>query len=215
MQSISRFFFPGLFTACIVVCGFLWVKEEVTSRIYREKLATLAGDYASLAEQYNYAVRESAITELDVTEDSVTVVIRTLEGEIKRIETPYDPKTEIFVDYLVGNGRIWIRRIFDQATPPAEALVIDPVWEHADWSSKDLKYGKVVYRALEPGIWSIQVSGSGALSLEPAGSSSIQALIPSPEIKSYEEIQLNLDQEVREIGAADLWNYLLSLTGKD
>lgn len=212
MQSVTRFFFPGLFTTCIVVCGFLWLKEEVTSRIYREKLATLAGDYASLAEQYNYAVRESAITELDVTQENVAVVIRTLEGEIKRIETPYDPRKEIFVDYLVGDGRIWIRRIFDQATPPSEALIIDPVWEHTDWSSNELKYGKAVYRALEPGIWSIQVSGSGALSLEPVSSSRIEALIPAPEIRSYDEIQLNLDQEVKEIGISDLWNYLLSFT---
>lgn len=210
MQTLTRFFFPGLFTACIVVCGFLWVKEEVTSRIYREKLAALAGDYASLAEQYNYAVQESAVTELDVDEESVTVVIRTLEGEIKRIETPYNPEKEIFVDYLVGDGRIWIRRIFDQATPPSEALVIDPVWENVDWASNELSYGKAVYRALEPGIWSIQVNGSGALSLEPVAASRIESLIPSPEIRSYEEIQLNLDKEVKEIGASDLWNYLLS-----
>ncbi len=215
MQSLTRFFFPGLFTACIVVCGFLWVREEVTSRIYREKLASLAGDYAALADRYNFAIRESAITELEVSEDSVTVVIRTLEGEIRRIDTPYDPNKEIFVDYLVGDGRIWIRRIFDQSTPPSEALVIDPVWEHTDWSSNDLQYGKAVYRALDPGIWSIQVNGSGALSLEPSDSSRIQMLTPSPEIKSYEEIQLNLDQEVKDIGVADLWNYLLSFTKKD
>jgi hypothetical protein len=211
MQSIARYFFPGLFTACVVVCGYLWIREEVTSRIYREKLESLAGDYAALAESYNYAVRQSAITELEVVDNQVTVVIRTLEGEIQRIETPYDPSEEIFVDYLVGDGRIWIRRIFDQSTPPDEALVIDPVWDEIDWKDSGLQYGKAVYRSLEPGIWSIQVSGSGALSLERVDASRLHALKPSPEIRTYEEIQLNLDQEVQAIGLGDLWDYCFGL----
>ena len=113
----------------------------------------------------------------------------------------------IFVDYLVGNGRIWIRRVFDDATPPENGMVIDPVWEVVDWKNAGLSYGKIVYRALEPGIWSIQVSGNGALSLEPSTGSHPDALAAAPEIRTFEEIRLALDAEVQAITFGDLWDY--------
>ena len=127
MLRFSRYVFPVFLTACVVVSGFFWLREEVTSQIYRNKLEAMALEYAELADRYNHAVRQSAITELEVTTDSVAVLIRTIDGEVKRIPTPYDPAEEIFVDYLVGNGRIWIRRIFDESTAPGNGLVIDPV----------------------------------------------------------------------------------------
>ncbi|HSH09157.1 MAG TPA: hypothetical protein VK995_02130 [Oceanipulchritudo sp.] len=210
MRWISRYFIPTLLTACVVVCGYFWLREEVTSRIYRNKLEIMAGEYAALADQYNHAVRQSAITELEVTESSVNVLIRTFDGQIQRVETPFDPKREIFVDYLVGDGRIWIRRIFDQATPPENALVIDPVWEVVDWKRGGLNYGKIIYRSLEPGIWSIQVSGNGALTLEPVEASRADQLQASPQIRSYEEIKIQLDREVQAIGLKDLWDYCRS-----
>jgi len=210
MQPLSRYFLPGLLTTLLVVCGFFWLREEVTSRIYRNKLETLAGEYAALADQYNHAVRQSALTELEVTTDSVTVLIRTIDGQIRRIPTPFDPRREIFVDYLVGNGRIWIRRIFDQATPPEKALVVDPVWEAVDWKKAGLNYGKIIYRSLQPGLWSIQVSGNGALTLEPVAETRVEQLVASPEIQTYEEIQIKLDQEVKDIRFRDLWNFCLS-----
>ena len=211
MRNISRYFFPLFLTTCAVVCGFFWLREEVTSKIYRTKLEAMAAEYADLADRYNHAVRQSAITELEVTASSVTVLIRTMDGEIKRIPTPYDPTEEIYVDYLVGNGRIWIRRVFDDSTPPENGLVIDPVWESVDWKKSDLNFGKAVYRSLEPGIWSIQVSGNGALSLEPAPASRTDLLTTAPPIRSFEEIQLSLDQEVQAIGMKDLWDYCCGL----
>ncbi len=210
MQKITRYFFPGLLTAATVVCGFFWLKEEVTSQIYRQKLETLAIEYADLAEQYNHAVRQSAVTELEVTDDSVTVLVRTIDGSIRRIDTSFNPQKEIFIDYIVGNGRIWIRRLFDQSTPPEAGLVIDPIWEKVDWKDAELKYGKVIYRSLEPGIWSIQVSGNGSLSLEPSTGSHPDELAFAPTIRSYEEIQLSLDQEVKSISWRDICDYCTS-----
>lgn len=209
MQRISRYFLPGLLTAGIIVCSFFWLKEEVTSRIYRNKLELLAADYAALADQYNHAVRQSAITELEVTTDSVSILVRTIDGEVRRIATPFNPKKEIFVDYLVGNGRIWIRRVFDQATAPENALVIDPLWDFVDWKGAGLNYGKIIYRSLDPGLWSIQVSGNGALTLEPVDSSTISQLVASPEVRSFEEIRIELDQSVKDIRLADLWHFCL------
>ncbi len=214
MQRISRFFWPGLLTAGLVVCGFFWLKEEVTSRIYRNKLEVLAGEYAALADQYNHAVRQSAITELEVTADSVAVLIRTIDGEVRRVPTPFNPRKEIFVDYLIGNGRIWIRRIFDQATPPEQALVVDPLWDSVDWKKAGLSYGKIIYRSLDPGLWSIQVSGNGALTLEPVAASTVTRLVASPEVRSYEEIQLELDQSVKDIQFKDMWAFCLNGFGR-
>lgn len=211
MPNFPRYIFPGFLAACVLVSGFFWLREEVTSQIYRNKLEAMAAEYAELADRYNHAVRQSAITELEVTTDTVAVLIRTIDGEVKRIPTPYNPREEIFVDYLVGNGRIWIRRVFDAGTAPQDGLVIDPVWEVVDWADTNLSYGKVVYRALAPGIWSIQVSGNGALSLEPATGSHPEALAAAPEIRSFEEIQLSLDAEVQSISMGDLWDYCCGL----
>jgi len=107
MTAITRYFIPAILTACVALTGFFWVREEVTTRIYREKILDLSREYAALADQYNHAVRQSAITELEVTPDTLTVVIRTLEGTIRRIPTPFNPQDEIFVDYILGDGRIW------------------------------------------------------------------------------------------------------------
>ena len=205
-----RYFVPGLLFATICVCGYFWVREEVTSRIYRQKIETLAADYSALADQYNHAVRQSAITELEVDEDSVAVLIRTVDGAVKRIETAYDPRKEIFIDYIVGRGRIWIRRVFDQSTPPEAALVIDPVWENVDWDSNEVKFGKVIYRSLSPGIWTIQVSGNGSLNLEPSAAANTDSLVSAPPIQSFEEIKLALDEEVRSITLADIWAFCVS-----
>lgn len=210
MVQYTRFAFPALFTAIAVFCGYLWLREEVTTRIYRQKLDALASEYASLADHYNHAVRQSAITELEVQEDSLTVIIRTVDGDIKRIPTPYHPAREIFVDYILSDGRIWIRRVFDGRTPPEQATIIDPVWEVIDWKKMGLNYGKAIYRSLEPGIWSIQVSGNGALSLERSPVSSVADLQAAPVIRSYEEIRIDLDQDLKEIGYKDFRDVLLS-----
>jgi hypothetical protein len=207
MVRYTRYFFPLLVTTALLTGGFFWLKEEVTSSIYRSKLEAMAAEYTALADRYNHAVRQSAITELEVAGDTVTVLIRTTDGRIRRIPTTLDPRHEIYVDYLVDNGRIWIRRIFDQTTPPEKALVIDPVWDVVDWDTSGLEFGKAIYRALQPGIWSIQVSGNGALSLERVAESRPEFLQASPEIRSYEEIKLSLDREVEAIGLKDIWNY--------
>jgi hypothetical protein len=211
MHHLARYFFPALWSFLILGAGFLWVRQEIANRIYREKLDSLASEYAALASHYNEAVQRTAVTELEVTPSGLSVLIRTADGAIRRIETPFDPNREIYVDYLVGDGRIWIRRVFDDATAPGDGLVIDPVWSTVDWGTGSPAYGKAVYRSLEPGIWSIQVSGSGALSLEPAPASRPGSLVAAPPVRRYEEIQVQLDQEIREIGFADIRAFCFSL----
>jgi hypothetical protein len=210
MLQMSRHILPGFLAAGLCICGFFWLREEVTTRIYQQKLEALAAEYSDLADQYNHAVRQSAITELLVTENQVTVLVRTIDGSVRQIETPFDPKQEIFVDYLVSNGRIWIRRLFDQSTPPEDGLLIEPDWDVIDWKNPDIQYGKAIYRSLQPGTWSIQVSGNGALSLEPAPESHPELLAAAPKIRTYEEIRIELNQEVESISFQDLWNFCIS-----
>lgn len=209
MLRFYRALFPALLTAAIVLGGYFWMREEVTSRLYREKLDQLASQYSALAEQYNNAIRQSAITELEVTEDRIAVLIRTADGSIERIPTPFSPDRELYVDYIVGDGRIWIRRVFNASTPPERAVVIDPIWKTVDWDAMELSYGKAIYRTLQPGIWSIQVSGNGALSLERVDSTRVVALQASPEVRTYEDMQIALDAEVQSIGARDIWHFFL------
>lgn len=211
MLRLYRSLFPATLTVAIVLGGYLWMREEITSRIYREKLDALASQYSELASQYNEAVRKSAITELEVTDDAVAILIRTVDGSVRRVPTPFSPGNELYVDYIVGEGRIWIRRVFDASTPPGDATVIDPQWERVDWEATDFSYGKAIYRNLTPGIWAVEVDGSGSLSLEKIDSSRVAALQASPRIRTYEEIQIALDAEVENIGPRDVWELMLGV----
>ena len=205
-MRLPRFLAPSILTALAVVGSFLWLRQEVTTRVYRDRLEVLSQEYASLADRYNEAVRQTAVTELEVTGDSLFVLIRTMDGALRRIPTPYDPSQEIYVDYVVGDSRIWIRRVFDSSTPPGRALVIDPLWETVDWKTGPVRYGKAVYRSLEPGIWSIQVSGNGALSLERVSESRAGQLQAAPPVLSYEEIQLALEADPGAVTFGDIWS---------
>ena len=212
MRFLARLFSPtGLYhsvmVGAVVLLGFFLLRNQIVTSIYQDKVAALAADYTALAEQYNLAVQRTAVTELEVGADSLAVRIRTLDGEIRLIPTPFDPRHEIFVDYLVGDGRIWIRRVFDQSTPPERALVIDPLWADADWSKPGLSHGQAIYRALRPGVWSIQVSGNGALSLEPRDRSLPEQLVAKPPVRSFEEMQMELQQDVGAIGLEDIWHF--------
>ena len=64
------------------------------------------------------------------------------------IPTALGPAAEIYVDYVVRDGRLWIRRVFDSETPPATAVVVDPALADIEWSAEGEAYGKAAYRAL-------------------------------------------------------------------
>ena len=212
MLSVLRHLLTLTLISSLLTGGYFWLHQHLTTGIYRSKLQTMAADYGALIERYNDAVRRSAITELEVTENSLTVVIRTHDGQIRRIPTPFSPDSEIFVDYLVSDGRLWIRRVFDQATPPEQAVVIDPVWETVNWRDATLRYGKIVYRELQTGTWSIQVSGNGALSLEPTTRAQPDLLNAVPvTFRGFNEVEVELDAALEEIQLTDVWRYGVDL----
>jgi hypothetical protein len=93
------------------------------------------------------------------------VAIRDASGAVRTIETPFDPSREIYVDFVVLDGRLWIRRVFDDRTPPEQGVLIDPALAEIDWSEDEAAHGKATYRALGPGRWIVSVTGDGSLGL--------------------------------------------------
>jgi len=169
--------------------GFLFHESNTTAERLRSELTTLSADYTLLRDNYNEAVRRTAVTELLVEEGKLSVVIRTAEGEMKRIDTPCDVAGEVYVDYVILGGRLWIRRVFDQKTPPSKAVIIDPKLADIDWSAEHAQYGKAVYRHLTDGRWMISVSGDGSLGLARVEGGNKVTLAPPPMVKDYETIK--------------------------
>lgn len=190
--------------------GFLiahrYIRADVASAVYRERLAALAGDYETLRDRYNEAVKKTAVTELVVKDDALRVRVRTHDGVVSDIPTPFDPRGEVYVDYVVVDGRLWIRRVFDDRTAPGSALVIDPALASIDWNRA--AHGKAVYRRLCEGRWVVTVSGDGALSL--ARTDEPPDLKSAPEIKEYDEALADAENIVREIGPLEAWRRFLS-----
>ena len=101
--------------------GFRLLESTLAAEVYRARLAELAADNEALRRVYNEAVSRTAVSELRVEDGQLSVVIRTAEGELEVLPAPYDPASEIYVDFVVVDGRLWIRRVFDSSTPPEQA----------------------------------------------------------------------------------------------
>jgi len=175
--------------------GFRLVHAEVEAEVMRERLARLDADYAELRDRYDSAVRRTAVTELRVEEGELHVVVRTAEGTLREIDTGLDPSREVYVDYVVVDGRLWIRRVFDDSIPPSNAVVIDPELASVDWNREGATHGKATYRRLGEGRWVVTVSGNGSLGLARAPESLEIDLVPPPPVREFAP----LEDETREV----------------
>lgn len=186
--------------------GFQGLRADIAASIYEKKLKELAGQYQDLRTRYNAAVQKTAVTELVVEGGSLRVRVRNAAGVVQEFPTPYDPSREIFVDYVVVDGRLWIRRVYDEATPPSAGLVIDPALASIDWKAPGATEGKVVYRSLEEGRWIISVSGGGALGLtnapEPAD------LMHAPEVREFEPVEQEVEAATADLDIGDVWRWV-------
>ena len=170
-------------------CAWQLLQARTEARLYEKHWQTLSRDYQDLLAQYNEAVRRTAVTELLVSEDSIDVVVRTVEGDKKTIETGLSPGGEVYVDYVVIDNRLWIRRIFDENTPPSQAVNIDPRLAMVDWDRDESIVGKAVYRRLSPGRWGISVTGDGSLGLKRLEPDAPFELSPPPPVREYDEMK--------------------------
>lgn len=194
--------------ASVAGLGYRFVRADLAAGVYRARLENLVDDYENLRATYNEAVRRTAVTELVVADGKLGVRVRSAAGVMRDIPTPYDPTGEIYVDYVVLDGRLWIRRVFDSKTPPGEGLIIDPVVADVDWDSAEARHGKAVYRRLGEGRWVVTVTGQGSLGLERVTDDRDAELIPAPEVHEYAEETEMADDEVGRLGPGDVWAWV-------
>jgi hypothetical protein len=182
------------------------LRVEALSSAYRQRLHVLSEDYARLSARYDAVVKRTSVTELVVEGGQLSVVISTVEGELKRIPTPFDPKNEIHVDYVVRDGRLWIRRIHDSATSADHALLIDPALAGLSWESTGMDYGITIYRPLSEGRWIISVTANGALSLvkEAPGATPPATLEPAPRVQRFEQLDEAARNDVADLTFMEL-----------
>ena len=193
--------------------GFRLLESRIAADVYRQRLVELGQSYERVRELYNEAVLETAVTELLVKDGSVQVSIRTAEGVLETIPTPFDPERELYVDYVVLNDRLWIRRVFDESTAPDRGVVIDPKLVNVDWSDEGASHGKATYRKLEPGRWVVTVTGDGALGLARRDGAETIALSGPPPVRTYPQIHETVDEELARLGPRDVFEALFRDNG--
>lgn len=179
--------------------AFRLLEASLAAQVYRDRLAELGMDYEELRGRYNRAVRRTAVTELVVEDGVLTVVIRTADGELQTLESPFDPTKEIYVDYVVHAGRLWIRRVFDESTPPGEGLVVDPRFVDIDWAIAGDSHGKAAYRELGEGRWVVDVTGDGSLGLARIEAGVEAELAPPPPVRRYVPVDEAVDGALASI----------------
>jgi len=189
--------------AAALFAAYRLLESSLAAEVYRERIAELVLDYQALRGRYDEAVRRTAVTELVVADGRLSVVIRTAEGRLRTIETPFDPSREIYVDYVVRDGRLWIRRIFDDRTPPGDGLSIDPSLVDVDWEAVGEGHGKAAYRALGEGRWVVDVSGDGSLGLARREPGEPVDLAPAPPVRRYEPLADSVDSALGSIGPGE------------
>ncbi len=180
------------------------LRTGLAADVYRARLEQAVGDYETLRGQYNQAVRRTAVTELIVEDGRLSVAIRDVGGTVRTLETPFDPAREIYVDFVVLDGRLWIRRVFDDRTPPEKGVLVDPALAEIDWSAEGAAYGKATYRSLTPGRWVVSVTGDGSLGLTRERDGIPIELASPPPVRSYEPIESELDTALRDLGPVEV-----------
>jgi len=190
------------------LAGYELLRVGLEADVYRERLEETSRDYALLRGRYEQAIRRTAVTELVVEEGRLSVVIRDASGVRRTIATPFDPAHEIYVDYALLDGRLWIRRVFDDRTPPGEGVLVDPSLAEVDWDARGEAYGKATYRSLAPGRWVVSVSGDGSLGLTRAPEGGPAELAPPPPVREYEPIEAAREDALRELGFGEVMRAL-------
>lgn len=191
--------------------GYRLVEANLRADIYRDRLTSLAADYDTLRATYNQAVRRTAVTELVVENGKLCVSIRNAEGVVKSIPTPFDPAGEIYVDYVVLDGRLWVRRVFDAKTPPSQGVLIDPKLAEVSWDDQGATHGKAVYRQLGEGRWIVSVTGDGSLGLARSTRTAPTDLTTTPPVRDYEPISEQAKAEADRIGPGDVVKRLVGV----
>lgn len=183
--------------------GYQVLRNRVAAQVYEERLVELNAEYGELADQYNQAVTRTAVTELEVEDNAVYVTVRTADGQIDRQAVDVNPANDIYVDYVVKQGRLLIRRVFDSTRAPDQAGAIDSALLNIDWNDSSVSHGQAIYRKLTPGRWIVAVSGSGALTLAKVNPADEVELMKAPQVDAFDPVE-ETEKEIEKIGPTDV-----------
>ena len=192
-----------VFLGAVVALGYRVARDHVAADVYLERYEALNDEHNDLIEQYNKAVTRTAVTELVVAEGQVQVHVRTADGNVEVHDVAADPANAIYVDYVVKNGRLLIRRVFDSRSVPDDAGVIDSQLLDIDWSDPGVRHGKAIYRQLTDGRWIVTVSGDGSLALVEVDPGVEVELLSSPEVGEYDPVE-ETRRAIQKIRPADV-----------
>ena len=192
-----------LFLGAVAVLGYRVARDHVAADVYLERYEALNDEHNDLIDQYNQAVTRTAVTELVVAEGKVQVHVRTADGKVEVHDVAADPANAIYVDYVVKNGRLLSRRVFDSRSVPDDAGVIDSQLLDIDWSDPGVRHGKAIYRQLTDGRWIVTVSGDGSLSLVQVDPGVEVQLLASPEVREYDPVE-ETRRAIQEIRPAEV-----------
>ena len=184
--------------------------SRVEVGIYRDRLMGLSEEYESLRSRYNEAVARTAVTELIVKDGRLSLVIRTIQGVERVIDTPFDPRREVYCDYVVLDGRLWIRRVYDSHTAPRDGLVVDKELQDVNWNDPAARYGKAVYRSLEEGRWVVTVTGDGSLPLVKVEPKAQVTLSGPPPVRDYEQLKKQVDDSLAKVTPGEVLKRVIS-----
>jgi hypothetical protein len=193
----------------MLVVSYRLAASNVAADVYRDRLMGLSADYESLRSQYNQAVRKTAVTELVVRNGRLSLAIRTIQGIDQVIDAPFDPAQEIYCDYVLLDGRLWIRRVYDAKTPPSAGLVIDDKLTHVDWNNPAARYGNAVYRSLSEGRWIVTVTGDGSLGLAKVDGKAEVTLSVPPPVRDYDQIDKQIHDALAHVTVGEVFKRLL------
>lgn len=188
--------------------GYQLLRADLAAQVYRDRLEGLAGDYETLRGEFNEVIAKTAVTELVVKDNRVTVRVAGPAGAIETIQTPFTADAELHVDYAIVDGRLLIRRLYDEATPPNEAMLIDPSLAEIDWDASGARFGKTIYRTVGEGRWVISVSANGSLDLARAGEAEPIELAAGPPVREFDEIYADTKNQIGDIGPAEVFRRL-------
>jgi hypothetical protein len=211
MRRLGQVVFVGVL-ALAVLLGYNVVRSNIAADLYRDRLREAVKENEVLRQTFNEAVKKTVVTELVVNEDdTVCVVFVSADNTEHVVPTPFRKGAEVFVDFIVQDGKLFLRRVFDEDTKPREALFINPDLQTVDWKKGvEGPRGSAAYAQLnQNGRWVVNVTGNGALELKKADDNAPrQPLVNLPPVREYPVIEKEMNTKVDEIGPKDVWQTL-------
>jgi len=194
------------------VLGYQLLRNGVAADVYHDRLVALNDDHNELITQYNQAVTRTAVTELLVENGTVCVNVRTADGQVETHPVDANPAHPIYVDYVVKDSRLLIRRVFDSRSVPDDAGVIDSALLNLDWTDPTVKHGQAIYRKLTDGRWIVTVSGDGSLALAKVDPNIDVKLLPAPTVHEFDPVEAT-QKAIQQITPADVFGRFLGGSG--